>query len=120
MKLAIALLLMTTTLGAGSAVLAAGLAPFPTPDTSLARRTAPGPDLTLIEDDGDEDGGWLWSGLNDDDDDEDDDDDACDDDDQGGDGCTTGAAGDAAKAGTVAPPKNGLFTDGTAPVVKSN
>ena len=31
-----------------------------------------------------------------------------------------GAAGNAAKAGTVAPPKNGLFTDGTAPVVKSN
>lgn len=30
------------------------------------------------------------------------------------------AAGNAAPAGTVAPPKNGLFTNGTAPVVKSN
>jgi hypothetical protein len=31
-----------------------------------------------------------------------------------------GCAGKAAPAGTFAPPQNGLFTNGTAPQVKSN
>ena len=68
-----------------------------------------------VDDDG-EDGGWLWSngdgsddgnGGGSDSDDCNQDDPAC-------------AAGNAAPAGTVAPPRNGLFTDGSAPVVKSN
>jgi hypothetical protein len=113
MRLVFALLLMTTTLGIGSALLAAGRGlPF-TPDAGVTSRSAPGADLTLIDDDEDEDGGWPWSSS--------DDDDACeDDDDEGGDDCTAGAVGNAAKAGSAPPPKNGLFTDGTAPVVKSN
>lgn len=116
MKLAIALLLMTTTLGTGSAVLAAGLSLPPMSDVVHAFRTAPGPALTLIDDDGDDDeGGWFWSQPDDDGEDDD-----CEDDDDDDDDCTTAATGNAAKAGTAPPPKNGLFTDGTAPVVKSN
>lgn len=123
MKRAFALLLMTTGLcaglGAGSAVLAAGQGLPLRPDASLASRPGQGAPVTLIDDDGDEgEGSWIWS-LSDDDDDDDDD---CeeDDDDEGGDDCSAGAAGNAAKAGTAPPPKNGLFTKGTAPVVKSN
>lgn len=116
MRLAIALLLMTTSLGAGSAALAAGQGATRAPDTGIPHPTVPGTDLTLIDSDEDEDeGGWLWFGS--------DDDTACaaeDDDDEGGNGCAAGAAGNPARAGTVPPPKNGLFTDGTAPVVKSN
>ncbi len=65
-----------------------------------------------IDDHGDEgEGGWFWS-LSDDDDEGDDGD--CEDEDD----CATRASGNAAKAGTVAPPQNGLFTNGTAPAVK--
>lgn len=123
MKRAFALLLMTTGLcaglGTGSAVLAAGQGLPLRPDASLTSRIAPDARLTLIDDDGDEgEGSWVWSKS----DDDDDNDDACDedDDDEGGDDCSAGAADNAAKAGTAQPPKNGLFTDGTAPVVKSN
>lgn len=114
MKLAIALLMMTSSLGAGSAALAAGQGAAPLLGAGLSRSALPGADLTLIDSDEDEDeGGWLWSRS--------DDDDECEeDDDEGGDGCAAGATGNAAKAGTAPPPKNGLFTDGTAPVVKSN
>ena len=119
MKRAFALLLMTTGLcaglGAGSAVLAAGQGLPLRPDASLMSRPGPGAPLTLIDDDSDEgEGSWIWSKSDDDDDCEEDDDD------EGGDDCSAGAAGNAAKAGTAPPPKNGLFTDGTAPVVKSN
>mgnify|MGYP001764878919 CR=1 FL=1 len=111
MKFAFVLLMMTTTLGAGSAALAGGQGLSLTPGASLPLRTMSDPALTLIDDDDeDEDGGSLWPSSDDDDD--------CGDDDE--DSCAAGAAGDAAKAGTVPPPKNGLFTDGTAPVVKSN
>ena len=41
----------------------------------------------------------------------------CNDDDPG---CLTQGRGNAAPAGSIAPPKNGLFTDGTVPQVKSN
>jgi hypothetical protein len=122
MKRAFALLLLTTTVGAGSMLLAGGQGLYPVPETHLTSRPAPGADLILIDDDEDDEG-WLWSRWNEDDDDDDDDDDEdddCDDDDEGGKDCASGATGNAAKAGTVAPPKNGLFTDGTAPVVKSN
>ena len=123
MKRAFAVLLMTTGLcagfGAGSVVLAAGQGLPLRPDASPKSWLGPGAPLTLIDDDGDEgEGSWFWS-LSDDDDD---DDDVCeeDDDDEGSDDCSVGAAGNAAKAGTVPPPQNGLFTDGAAPVVTSN
>lgn len=128
MKRAFALLMLTTTVGAGSVLLAGGQGPSLVPEARQTSRPAPEVDLILIDDDEDDEG-WLWSrwGEDDDDDDEDDDDDDddeedddCDDDDEAGNDCALGATGNAAKAGTVAPPKNGLFTDGTAPVVKSN
>jgi hypothetical protein len=118
MKLAHAFLLMTTTLASGSAVLAAGQGVGLTlgaANVSMPDQNAPNGAITLV--DGDEEGGWIWQ-WGEDDDDEDEDDDCEDDDDD--DNCATGAAGNAAKAGTVAPPQNGLFTNGTAPVVKSN
>jgi hypothetical protein len=135
MKRSFALLLMTTSLcaglGTGSAVLAGGHGQPLRPAASLTSRTAPDALLTLIDDDADEgEASWFWSLSGEDDDD--DDDDECEEDDEGegedegdsegegGDNCTAGAAGNAAGAGTVAPPKNGLFTNGTAPVVKSN
>lgn len=124
MKRALALLLMTTGLcaglGTGSAALAAGQGLPLRPDASVTSRIAPDAPLTLIDDDGDEgEGSWFWS-LSDEDEDDDEDDCDEDDDDEGGDDCSAGAAGNAAKAGTAPPPQNGLFTNGTAPVVKSN
>ncbi len=119
MKLTFALLLMATTLGAGSAVFAAGQGLPLTPDPSLAPRTAPSAALTLIDDGDEGEGGWFWS-LSHDDDDNGDDDDDCEDEHDGGNNCASGAASNAAKAGTAPPPNNGLFTDGTAPVVTSN
>jgi len=126
MKLALALLMMTSALGTGSVALAAAPGRNLMPDPEVVGLTAgqmPDSALILIDDDGDEDegedegeGGWLSSS-----DDEDDDDD-----DEGGeceaedDDCAPATTGNASKAGTVAPPRNGLFTDGTAPVVKSN
>jgi hypothetical protein len=124
MKLAFALLLMSTPLGGGSAAFAAGQGLSHFPDASLVSRSAPDAALTLIDDDGDEEdveeddegeGGWFWSLSEDDDEDDNDCEDGDEDDD-----CGAGTAGNAAKAGTVAPPQNGLFTNGTAPVVKSN
>ena len=123
MKLALALLMMTSALGAGSVAFAGAPGRNLMPDPEVVGLTAgqiPDSTLILIDDDGDEDedeneGGVLWSSDDDDDDDEDGDCDAEDDDD-----CTPATTGNASKAGTVAPPRNGLFTDGTAPVVKSN
>lgn len=116
MKLALALLLMTTTLATGSAVLAAGQGRPLLPETSIASRAAPDAALIQIDDDGDKDAdGWFWSSSDDDEDDD------CEEEDEGEEtGCAAGAADNAAKAGTVAPPQNGLFTNSTAPVVKSN
>lgn len=116
MKQALALLLAGGTLGLGTHA-GAGTAPAAAhpvilegPAHSSAIRPLP------VDDDGEDGGGWLWSngdgsddgnGGGSDSDDCNPDDPAC-------------AAGNAAPAGTVAPPKNGLFTDGSAPVVKSN
>lgn len=87
------------------------------------------PLIRVSGDDDDDKAGWLRRG-NDDDDDEDcddddddeDDDDEDDDDDEGDDdddGCT-GAKGNPAPAGTVAPPANGLFGNGAPPVAVTN
>ena len=127
MKLALALLMMTSALGAGSVAFAGAPGRNLMPDPEVVGLTAgqiPDSTLILIDDDGDEDedeneGGWLWSSDDDDDDDGEDEDDDC----EAGDGdddCAPATTGNASKAGTAAPPRNGLFTDGTAPVVKSN
>lgn len=63
------------------------------------------------EDDDDDHGGWVRRGHHDDDDEE------CDDDDDGG---CTGARGNPAPAGTIAPPANGLFGNGAPPVAVTN
>lgn len=125
MKLALALLMMTSALGAGSVAFAGAPGRNLMPDPEVVGLTAgqmPDSTLILIDDDGDEDedeneGGGLWSSddVDDDDDDEDGECEAEDDDD-----CTPATTVNASKPGTVAPPRNGLFTDGTAPVVKSN
>ena len=127
MKLALALLMMTSALGTGSAALAAAPGRNLMPDPEVVGLTAgqmPDSTLILIDDDGDEDegedegeGGWL-SSSDDEDDDDDDEDGECEAEDD--DDCAPATTGNASKAGTVAPPRNGLFTDGTAPVVKSN
>ena len=70
------------------------------------------------EDDDDDDDGKYRSGSRHDDDDDDDDDDDCDDDDDDDD-CGNSAR-NAAPAGTVAPPQNGLFGNGAAPKVQMN
>jgi hypothetical protein len=128
MKLALALMLMTTALGPGTVALAAapGRNLMPAPKVvGQSADQAPDSMLILIDDDGDdddEDGGWR-SSSDDEDEDEDDDDDDDDDDCEGEDdedNCASATTGNASKAGTVAPPRNGLFTTGTAPVVKSN
>jgi hypothetical protein len=121
MKLALALMLMTTALGPGTVALAAapGRNLMPAPKVvGQSADQAPDSMLILIDDDGDDDdeeGGRLSSS---DDEDEDDDDDCEGEDDE--DDCASATTGNASKAGIVAPPRNGLFTDGTAPVLKSN
>lgn len=119
MKQALTLLLAGGAIGLASAVFA-GAAPFGA-HGFVFEGPATGTDVQLLrvsgdDDDGKENDGWLgWaSGQGESDDDDDD----CEEDDEGG--CTAGGAGNAAPAGTVAPPKNGLFTNGTAPQVKSN
>lgn len=125
MKLALTLLLIGTTLGTSTAAFAGGQSLAMSPRSALYPGAEPGAKLTLIDSDDDE-GGWLWPKSHDDDDedDEEEDEDEDEDDDgdceEKGDDCEAGTNGNAAKAGTVAPPKNGLFTDGTAPIVKSN
>ena len=124
MKLALALLMMTSALGTGSAALAAAPGRNLMPDPEVVGLTAgqmPDSAVILIDDDGDEDegeGGWL-SSSDDEDDDDDGEDGNCEAEDDDDD-CASATTGNASKAGTVAPPRNGLFTDGTAPVVKSN
>jgi hypothetical protein len=86
-----------------------------------APMAAAGPSLAplRVSEDGEE-GSWFWSngggsGSGDDNGGDSDDCTAADDP-----SCAQGGAGNAAPAGTVAPPQNGLFTNGTAPQVKSN
>ena len=123
MKQALAFVLAGTAIGTCAATLAEA-APVPAHGILLEARPtgadAPSGALT-VSDDGEE-GGWFWangggSGSDDGNGGGSDSDDCSEDDDPA---CVNGAAGNAAPAGTVAPPKNGLFTEGTAPQVKSH
>ena len=113
MKQVFALVLAGSALIAGQNALAA-TAPVAAHGFAFdAPMAATGPSLppTLVSDDGEE-GTWFLSnggGSGSDDCNADDDP-----------SCALGGAGNAAPAGTVAPPQNGLFTNGTAPQVKSN
>lgn len=112
MKLPLTLILL------GSTMAAAAQSPVsPTPYTAHARMVSDlGPPLVLVaedEDGDDEDGGWLSFG----DDDSDEDEDACD---PQKETCPAAGSGNAAPAGTVAPPANGLFGDGKAPTASTN
>jgi len=123
MKQALALILAGGTLGlaaeadAGAAPLTAHPFVFEGPDSPDAGQPV------LVEDD-DEGGSWFWSTGGG----SDESNGGGSDEGNGGgsdsDDCNLAdpvcAAGNAAPAGSVAPPKNGLFTDGIAPVVKSN
>lgn len=139
MKLALALVLMSTALGTATVALAAGQGHVLMPDPAVVGlRMGQAPDgvLTLVDDDDDDEGededegGWLSSSDDDDDDegeaegDDDDDDDGDTDEecssDDGDEDCPAASTPNASKAGTVAPPRNGLFTEGTAPAVTSN
>lgn len=96
-----------------------------TPDGSLRPLSALFDDadhagsLYLASDDDDDDDRWRkGSRRGHDDDDDDDDDDDCDDDDGDDDDCRRSGARSPAPAGTVAPPQNGLFGNGTPPQVQ--
>lgn len=118
MKLALTLLLIGTTLGTGSAAFAGGQGVASSPRAALSLLAEPGATLTLIDSDEDDDedkDGWLWPKSDGDDDDCEEEHEEEDDDD-----CAASTNSNAAAPGPVAPPKNGLFTNGTAPVVKSN
>ena len=121
MKQALALILAGTTIGLAPEAMAGGGVPAAHPFVLEGPDVqAVGPERALqISDDGDDDqSGWLWrgngggSGSGDD---------------NGGgssDDCNrddpTCRIGNAAPAGSMAPPKNGLFTDGTAPRATTN
>ncbi len=122
MKRLLTLVLAGSALIAGQHVLAA-TAPVAAHGFALdAPMAATGPSLppTRVSDDGEEEGAWFFSngggsGSADDNGGDSEDCTAADDP-----SCALGGAGNAAPAGTVAPPQNGLFTNGTAPQVKSN
>ncbi len=69
------------------------------------------PLIRVSDDDDDDDGGWFRWGH--------DDDDECDDD-EGKDCGAASGKGNAAPAGTMAPPANGLFGNGAPPVAVTN
>lgn len=138
MKMSQVVLLMGTALAASAGLDGAAFASGQGMVTGLRAATAGQGALVLVDGSDEDDeggGGWLgsWGEYEGGDDDAGGDggeggDDAggdggddCDEDEDGGAGACAGTgAGNAAKAGTVAPPKNGLFTDGTAPVVTTN
>lgn len=119
MKQALALILAGSAFGAATAGHAAPVPAAPVPAAHALRLAdpAPQPAAPILVDDGDEGGGWLLSngGGSDDGNGGGSDSDDCNPDED-----ATCTAANAAPAGTTAPPKNGLFTDGTAPVVTSN
>lgn len=111
MKSLLALLALTTALGAATSGLA-----FTAPLTGnrLDQNAAPEPHFLLIDSDEEDDQGC--GGDDDDDDDEGDDDEG--DDDDGG--CGMNGQRNPAPQGSTTPRKNGLFGNGTAPKVITN
>lgn len=122
MKKTLALLVASTALSAAlglpafSALHDSGSAAIARPDGH-----APAPQLILASDDEDDDDDRWREGARrgHDDDDDDDDADDCDEDDDDDDGCRNGAR-NPPPAGTVAPPRNGLFGNGAPPRVQVN
>lgn len=116
MKTTFALLLASGALAATQAGAATAFAAPVAAHGMAIDSTAPAPETAVLLAGSDSDeGGWLWLAEDDEDDDSSGEDDC---DPVKDPSCAQG--GNAAPAGKVAPPKNGLFTDGTAPVVKSN
>ena len=108
MKLPLTLILL------GSAMAASAQTPMaPTPPAVHARVIADldAPLVHISDAEDDEDGGWLSFGGDRSDEDD------CDEEDED---CPTAGRGNAAPAGTVAPPANGLFGDGKAPTASTN
>ncbi|OYU19688.1 MAG: hypothetical protein CFE34_03875 [Rhodobacteraceae bacterium PARR1] len=108
MKLPLTLILL------GSAMAASAQTPMPLNPPAVHARaiTDVGAPLVQVSDeDDDEDGGWLSFGGDGSDEDD------CDEDEED---CPTAGRGNAAPAGTVAPPANGLFGDGKAPTASTN
>ena len=123
MKSTLAVLLVTTAvIGAlGLPALAAmrassGIPAICTSDVCAAVLGDSGQSIPLIRVSGDDDDDGVRIRRGDDDDDDDD----CDDDDDDDDDDCTGARGNPAPAGTVAPPANGLFGTGAPPVAVTN
>lgn len=109
MKPSLALMLLTLGLTAAGAAGAAGALCLRPLDPAGARAQTTDPGLIFVDSE------------EEDDDDDDEDEDECEEDDDDGEGdCGLIRRNGAAPAGPVTPPKNGLFTDGTAPQVKSN
>ncbi len=103
------LTLLTAT---AAVVLALGMPALAALSTDAGPRATAAPEATALRlAEGDDEGGWFRAAGRDHDEDEG----ACDDDEGG-----CGAAPAAAPAGTVAPPKNGLFAPGAAPQVQTN
>lgn len=124
MRQAITLLLLAGSAASLACAAFAGSAPGPAPavGAETAIPEAPVAGLWRISGDGDEDEeGWVFLGSSErmsegnEEGRED-----CDDDDEDDGGCAAGGAGNPAPAGSVAPPKNGLFTNGTVPQAKTN
>lgn len=107
MKLPLTLILLGSTLSAGAQT---PMAPPPPTVQSQSVRDLGSPVLLVSEDD-DEEAGWLSFG---------DDDSSGEDCDKDEEDCPTAGRGNAAPAGTVAPPANGLFGDGKAPKASTN
>lgn len=129
MKTTFALLLMTTAISAATGAMAMVPQPVTGPLVPEAERAAaPQASMTQISDDA-EDGSWFWPASDGDGSDDGNgngsssdggSDDACAEDDEGEAACALRGAGNAAPAGTVAPPSNGLFTKGTQPTAATN
>ena len=117
MKTALALVLAGGVLGFAADAQAGTIPATPHP------QKAEGPisgTLAAVLIDGDD--GWVWSngGGSDSGDDNGDHSEGGDCPVETDDDCLDGTMGNAAPAGSVAPPRNGLFTNGTAPQVRSN
>ena len=108
MKLSLTLILLSSTMAA-----AAQSPVSPTSPTVHARMVSDvgAPLVLVVDDEDDEDSGWLSFGN---------DDSSSDDCDPEEETCPASGSGNAAPSGTVAPPANGLFGDGKAPTASTN